>query len=87
MVGNGGSITGCLIHRVSKYSGFPGACVRFPFPVLPSRKEICHNSNTVVPNLHHDYVSIQVQIPMKVYLSLPTFFYKLRFCRWLRPNW
>ena len=38
MVGNGGPITGCLIHRVKKYSWFQDACVRFSFPDLPIRK-------------------------------------------------
>ena len=38
MVGNGGPIIGCLIHRVTKYSGFQDACVRFFFPVLYFRK-------------------------------------------------
>ena len=35
MVGNGGPITGCMIHRVIKYSGFQDACVIFFSPVLP----------------------------------------------------
>ena len=34
MVGNGGPRTGCQIHRVTKYSGFQNACVRFSFPVF-----------------------------------------------------
>ena len=38
MAGYEGQITGCLIHRVTKYNGFPNACVRFSFPVLPFRK-------------------------------------------------
>ena len=38
MVGNGGPINGCLIHGVTKYSGFQDACVRFSFPVLPFLK-------------------------------------------------
>ena len=31
MVGNEGPITDCLFHRVTKYSGFHDACVRFSF--------------------------------------------------------
>ena len=31
--GNGGPITDCLIHTVTKCSGFQDACVRFSFPV------------------------------------------------------
>ena len=38
MVGNGGPITGCLIHIVTQYSGFQDACVIFSFRVLPFRK-------------------------------------------------
>ena len=38
MVLNGGPITGCLIHRVTKYRGFQDACVRCVFPVLPFAK-------------------------------------------------
>ena len=47
MVWNGGPITGRLIHRVTKYSGFQNACVRFSFPVLPFRKKTIHNSNRI----------------------------------------
>ena len=36
MVGNGGPITGCLIHKVITYSGIQDACVRF----FPSRQKI-----------------------------------------------
>ena len=35
MVGNGGPATGRLILRVTKYSGFQDAFIRFPFPVFP----------------------------------------------------
>ena len=45
IVGNGVQITGCLIHRVTKYRGFQDACVRFSFPILPYHKQNCHNSN------------------------------------------
>ena len=38
-VGNGGPITGCLFHRITKYSEFQDACVRFSFPVLTFRKK------------------------------------------------
>ena len=31
IVGNEGPVTDCLIHRVTKYSGFHDACVRFSF--------------------------------------------------------
>ena len=37
MVGNEGPITDCLIHRVTKYSGFHDACVRFSFLFLAKR--------------------------------------------------
>ena len=43
-VENGESITGCLIHRVTKYSGFQDACVRFSISVLPYGKTF-HYSN------------------------------------------
>ena len=45
IMGNGVSIPDCLIHRVTKYSGFQDACVRFSFPVLPFHKQNCHNSS------------------------------------------
>jgi len=38
LVGNGGSITGCLSLRVTKYRGCKDANVRFFFPVLLFRK-------------------------------------------------
>ena len=44
-VGNGEPIIGCLIHRVTRYSGFRDGCVRFSFPVLPFHKHNCHHSN------------------------------------------
>ena len=47
MMGNGRLITGCLIHRVAKYSGFKDAC----FPVLPFRKEICHYANRITSGI------------------------------------
>ena len=47
MVGNGWPITGCLIHRVTKYSGFQDACVRFSFQVLPYHLSYCHHSNGI----------------------------------------
>ena len=40
MVGTGGTITCCLIHKVTKYTGYEDTCVRVSFPVLPFRKEI-----------------------------------------------
>ena len=42
MVGNGGPITGCLIHRVTTYGGLLDACVRFSFTVLPFRQKHHH---------------------------------------------
>ena len=39
MVGNGGPITGCLIHIVTKLRGYKDACVRFSFTVLSFHKE------------------------------------------------
>ena len=39
------AINGCLIHRVTLYSGFQDACVRFSFPVLPFHKQNSQNSN------------------------------------------
>ena len=39
MVGNGGPITGCLIHRVTKYIGYKDAGARLSWPVLPFRKQ------------------------------------------------
>ena len=35
VAGNGGPITGCLIHRVTKYKGHKDVCVRLSFLVLP----------------------------------------------------
>ena len=40
MVENEGPMTGCLIHRITRYNGFRDVCVRFYFPVLPFRKTI-----------------------------------------------
>ena len=40
LVGNVGPITGCLIHRVTNYSGFQDACLRFSFPVLSIHNKI-----------------------------------------------
>ena len=40
MVGNGEPITGCLIHRVTRYKEFQDTAVRISFPVLPFRKII-----------------------------------------------
>ena len=40
IVGNGGPISGRVIHRVAKYSVFHNACVRFSFSVLPFCKTI-----------------------------------------------
>ena len=40
MVGNGGPITGCLIHRGTKYRRYKDACVTISFPVLPFCKEL-----------------------------------------------
>ena len=34
MLGNGGTINGCFIHRVTTYSAFQDACIKFSFPVL-----------------------------------------------------
>ena len=38
MMENGGPITGCLIHRITLYSGLQDVYVWFSFPVLPIRK-------------------------------------------------
>ena len=46
MMRNGGPITGRLIHRITKYSGFHDAFVTFSFPVLLIRKG-CHHSNRI----------------------------------------
>ena len=43
MIGNGGPINGSLIHIISQHSGYKDACERLTFPVLPFRKEMCHN--------------------------------------------
>jgi len=40
IVGNGGPITGCLIHRIIKYTGLHDDCVRFSFAVLPFHKKL-----------------------------------------------
>ena len=40
MVGNGEPINGCMIHRVTKYSGFRDLCGRFSVPALPFRQNI-----------------------------------------------
>ena len=53
MVGNGGPITGCLIHIVTKYREYKDACVRFSFPFLPFRKGICHNSDRIKLGILH----------------------------------
>ena len=42
VMGKGGPITGCLIHRIAQYIGYKDACVRLTFPVLPFRKDIGH---------------------------------------------
>ena len=52
MVGKGGPITGGLLHRVAKYSGFQDASVRFSFPVLVFRITIRH-SNTIKLGILH----------------------------------
>ena len=44
MIDNGGPITGCLIRRVTKYTGYKDVCIRFSFPVLAFCKEICHSN-------------------------------------------
>ena len=50
--GSGGDrepITGCLIHRVTKYREYKDACLRFSLPVLSFRKDICHHANRNSP--------------------------------------
>ena len=53
VVGNGGPITGCLIHRVTKYRGYKDARVRLSFLVVPFRKENCHRTNRIKLGILH----------------------------------
>ena len=59
MVGNGGPITGRLIHSVTKYSGFWDACVRYSFPVLLFYTQNCHHSNRFKLGILHFYRWLQ----------------------------
>jgi len=40
---NWGSMTGCLIRGVTKYSIYWNTCVWLPFQVIPFGKDISHN--------------------------------------------
>ena len=53
MVGKGGPITGCLIHIFTTYRVYNDACVTFSYPVVPFRKEMCHNSNRTKLGILH----------------------------------
>ena len=53
MVGNGGPIYFCPIHRFTKYRWYKGACVRLSFPIWCFRKDIRHRANRIKLGILH----------------------------------
>ena len=69
IVGNGGPITGYLIHKFTKYSGFQDACVRFSCPVLPFRQK-CHHSNRLMLGILHFSPGCSIRVDSAMEMSL-----------------